>query len=122
MVMQASSVILYRSSPAQKAEMVQLIKERTKTGKTLAIGDGANDVNMIIRAHIGVGILSKEGNQASSFADYSIPQYKNLRRLIFWHGRPFGERIMNAVIWLIFRSMTFSICIFYLNMINGFSG
>lgn len=120
--MQASSVILYRSSPAQKAEMVQLIKERVKTGKTLAIGDGANDVNMIIRAHIGVGILSKEGNQASSFADYSIPQYKNLRRLIFWHGRPFGERIMNAVIWLIFRSMTFSICIFYLNMINGFSG
>jgi len=102
--------------------MVELIKSHTKGKKTLAIGDGANDVNMIIRAHIGVGILSKEGNQASSFADYSIPQYKHLRRLLFWHGRPFGERIMNAVVWLIFRSMTFSICIFYLNLINGFSG
>ena len=121
-VMMADSVILYRSSPAQKAEMVELVKKREKIGKTLAIGDGANDVNMIIRAHIGVGILSKEGNQASSFADYSIPQYKNLRRLIFWHGRPFGERLLNAVTWLIFRSMVFAICIFYLNLNNGFSG
>jgi len=28
---------------------------------TLAIGDGANDVNMIQKAHIGVGIFGKEG-------------------------------------------------------------
>lgn len=71
--MHVESLILYRSSPSQKADMVDLIKENAKGKKTLAIGDGANDVAMIIRAHIGVGILSKEGNQASSFADYSIP-------------------------------------------------
>ena len=87
LVMGAESVIMYRSSPAQKAEMVKLIKDKTKR-KTLAIGDGANDVNMIISAHIGVGILSKEGNQASSFADYSMPDFQCLRRLLFWHGRP----------------------------------
>ncbi len=28
---------------------------------TLAIGDGANDVNMIIGAHVGVGIKGLEG-------------------------------------------------------------
>jgi phospholipid-transporting ATPase len=28
---------------------------------TLAIGDGANDVNMITAAHIGIGISGKEG-------------------------------------------------------------
>jgi P-type E1-E2 ATPase len=28
---------------------------------TLAIGDGANDVNMIKQAHIGIGIFGKEG-------------------------------------------------------------
>jgi len=27
----------------------------------LAIGDGANDVNMITAAHIGIGISGKEG-------------------------------------------------------------
>ena len=57
----AESCIMYRSSPGQKAEMVKLVKKATGK-KTLAIGDGANDVNMIISAHIGVGILSKEGN------------------------------------------------------------
>ena len=29
---------------------------------TLAIGDGANDVNMITAAHCGVGIKGLEGN------------------------------------------------------------
>lgn len=28
---------------------------------TLSIGDGANDVSMILEAHIGVGIRGKEG-------------------------------------------------------------
>ena len=26
-------------------------------GRTLAVGDGANDVNMILEAHVGVGIF-----------------------------------------------------------------
>jgi len=30
--------------------------------KTLAIGDGGNDVNMICKADIGIGIMGKEGN------------------------------------------------------------
>jgi phospholipid-transporting ATPase len=29
---------------------------------TLAVGDGANDVNMITAAHIGVGVKGVEGN------------------------------------------------------------
>ena len=61
----AESVILYRSSPAQKSEMVKYVRANAKYERTLAIGDGANDVPMIISAHVGVGILSKEGNQAS---------------------------------------------------------
>jgi len=31
------------------------------TDTTLAIGDGANDVNMISAAHVGVGISGLEG-------------------------------------------------------------
>lgn len=42
--------------------MVRLLNKSGLSGKTLAIGDGANDVNMIIQANIGVGIRSKEGN------------------------------------------------------------
>ena len=29
--------------------------------RTLAIGDGANDVNMIVKAHVGIGIKGLEG-------------------------------------------------------------
>jgi soluble P-type ATPase len=50
------AVICCRVSPLQKAEVVNLVKNRC--GKiTLAIGDGANDVSMIQAAHVGVGIV-----------------------------------------------------------------
>jgi len=48
-------------SPAQKAEIVGMVREKFPTKTTLSIGDGANDVSMILRAHVGVGILGKEG-------------------------------------------------------------
>lgn len=45
------------------------------TGKvTLAIGDGANDVAMIQRASVGIGISGVEGLQAVCASDYSIAQ------------------------------------------------
>lgn len=43
----ASSVVVYRSSPGQKAQVVTFMKKFTGGKVTLAIGDGANDVNMI---------------------------------------------------------------------------
>jgi phospholipid-transporting ATPase len=48
-------------SPKQKADIVRLIIKYNPTVTTLAIGDGANDVNMINAAHIGVGISGVEG-------------------------------------------------------------
>ncbi|KAK3012585.1 hypothetical protein RJ639_009238, partial [Escallonia herrerae] len=43
--------------------------------RTLAIGDGGNDVRMIQQADIGVGISGREGLQASRAADYSIGKF-----------------------------------------------
>jgi P-type E1-E2 ATPase len=39
---------------------------------TLAIGDGANDVNMIQEANIGIGIYGNEGMRAVQASDYAI--------------------------------------------------
>ena len=47
LLVHAQSVIVYRSSPGQKAQVVTFMKKFTKGKITLAIGDGANDVNMI---------------------------------------------------------------------------
>ena len=62
LAMRASCVICCRASPAQKAAMVGLVKERGKV--VLAIGDGGNDVSMIQEAHVGIGIHGNEGLQA----------------------------------------------------------
>jgi len=65
-------VLACRVSPQQKADIVNMIRKRFPHKITLSIGDGANDVNMITQAHVGVGILGKEGQQAARAADYAI--------------------------------------------------
>ena len=57
----ATSVLCCRVSPKQKAEVVRLIQKSKQGITTLSIGDGANDVNMITAANIGVGISGLEG-------------------------------------------------------------
>ena len=47
------AVICCRVTPKQKAEVVRLVKNNLNK-ITLSIGDGANDVNMIQEAHIGI--------------------------------------------------------------------
>jgi phospholipid-translocating ATPase len=42
---------------------------------------------MILEANCGVGIVGKEGKQASLAADFSIDEFKYLRKLMLWHGR-----------------------------------
>ena len=99
--LQAKGFVVYRSSPMQKAALVQFVKTYCPGKTTLAIGDGANDVNMIQTAHIGIGIFGKEGRQASSFSDFAIAKFKFLRRLLFWHGANFGFNLVNFNVLII---------------------
>ena len=57
------AVICCRFRPDQKASVVELVRRHKREAKTLAIGDGANDVPMIQTAHVGVGITGAEGVQ-----------------------------------------------------------
>ena len=49
----ASSVVCARFSPKQKADVVRKMKELHPQKIMLSIGDGGNDVSMILEAHIG---------------------------------------------------------------------
>ncbi|CAF4809185.1 unnamed protein product, partial [Rotaria sp. Silwood2] len=49
------AAVCCRATPLQKAQVVDLVMKNERK-ITLAIGDGANDVSMIQKAHIGVGI------------------------------------------------------------------
>lgn len=57
--------------------MVSLLRKSRHT--TLAIGDGANDVNMINMAHVGIGIKGVQGAQASQCSDYAITEFQMVR-------------------------------------------
>jgi len=53
-------VCVCRCSPTDKAKIVRCISKYTKK-RTAAIGDGGNDVSMILEANVGIGIVGKEG-------------------------------------------------------------
>jgi len=61
MVAQCPSVCVCRCSPTDKAYIVKCIRKYTKK-RTCAVGDGGNDVSMILEANVGIGIVGKEGN------------------------------------------------------------
>ena len=83
----AEAVICCRVSPLQKSQVVKMMKNFDQKAVTLAIGDGGNDVPMIMEAHIGVGIYGEEGLRAVQSSDYAIGEFKFLRELLFSHGR-----------------------------------
>lgn len=77
-VLKFKCVVFSRTTPKQKAHMVKLVRQKGKI--TLAIGDGANDVNMIQAAHLGVGILGNEGKQAANASDFALHCFADLER------------------------------------------
>ena len=114
------SVVCCRVNPKQKAEVVRLIKNGLQK-ITLAIGDGANDVNMIQAAHIGVGLYGQEGMRAVQAADFAIPEFKALWRLLFVHGRWCYIRIAEMVLYFFYKNMVFTLPLFYFAFISAFS-
>lgn len=104
---QCSAVVCCRCSPTQKAEVVKLIQNRSGK-RTLAIGDGGNDVSMIQTADVGVGITGKEGQQASLAADFSITQFSHIYRLVLLHGRYSYKRSATLSQFIIHRGLIIS--------------
>ena len=74
-------------------------------GRTLAVGDGANDVNMINAASVGVGVRGIEGSQATRAADYVISEFKILKRLILFHGLNFYHRNSYVTIYTLYKNI-----------------
>lgn len=102
------AVIACRCTPQQKADIAVAIKNIT--GKRVCcIGDGGNDVSMIQCADVGVGIVGKEGKQASLAADFSIEQFHYLLKLLLWHGRNSYKRSAKLAQFIIHRGLIISV-------------
>jgi len=108
-------VVCARCAPVQKADVVTLVMKKLNK-VSLAIGDGGNDVPMILSAHVGVGIEGNEGMQAARSSDYAVGEFQKLKKLLAFclpqvvfaiYNLFSGSTIHNEVIILLFNmSMT----------------
>ncbi|KAI3649657.1 hypothetical protein MP228_005289 [Amoeboaphelidium protococcarum] len=116
-----TAVICCRVSPKQKAQVVDLVK-KNRRAMTLAIGDGANDVSMIQKANVGVGINGKEGMQAVMASDYAVGQFRYLSKLLLVHGRWSYFRIAEMALQMFYKNMVWTVVLFWYQIYCGWTG
>ena len=116
------SIIACRLSPVQKSQLVKLMKEADTSNITCAIGDGGNDVSMIQEAHIGLGLMGREGSAASQSADFAMTKFCHLQKLLLVHGHWFYTRSSFLVQYSFYKNVASFLCQLYFAMYSNFSG
>lgn len=115
-----SVVLCCRVAPLQKAGIVALVKKRT-ADITLAIGDGANDVSMIQKADVGVGISGQEGRQAVMASDFAMAQFRFLVPLLLVHGHWNYQRMGYMILYNFYRNAVFVLVLFWYVLFTSFT-
>eukprot|EP01071_Lankesteria_metandrocarpae_P006540 Lankesteria_metandrocarpae@DN4393_c0_g1_i2.p1 len=115
------AVICCRTSPQQKASVVNAVRESEKC-VTLAIGDGANDIGMIQSAHAGIGLRGEEGLQAFNNSDYGLSQFKHLGTLLLVHGRWSYRRTSKLVNYMFYKNIVVVMPLIYFLSLSLVSG
>nr|GEX16453.1 phospholipid-transporting ATPase 1-like [Tanacetum cinerariifolium] len=113
-------VLCCRVAPLQKAGIVMLIRKRTYD-LTLAIGDGANDVSMIQKADVGVGISGQEGRQAVMSSDFAMAQFRFLVPLLLVHGHWNYQRMAYMLLYNFYRNAIFVLVLFWYALFTAFT-
>ncbi|XP_017214606.1 phospholipid-transporting ATPase VB [Danio rerio] len=115
------AVLCCRVTPLQKSSVVKVIRQKLRV-MTLAVGDGANDVNMIQAADVGIGVSGQEGMQAVMASDFAITRFKHLQRLLLVHGHWCYSRLANMVIYFFYKNVAYVNLLFWYQFFCGFSG
>ena len=118
----SKTIICCRISPKQKAQIVAIIKDYNPDKLILSIGDGANDVGMIMESDVGIGIQGREGVEASRASDYSLPEFSYLQKLLLYHGREDYRRNSYYIIYEFYKNAVYTSPILYLGFYSFFSG
>lgn len=64
---------------------------------------------MVLSFSPGIGIVGKEGKQASLAADFSLAQFSHITKLLLWHGRNSYKRSAKLAQFVIHRGLIISI-------------
>ena len=117
----ARSVICCRVTPLQKSLIVKMVKDYMPDKTTLAIGDGGNDVSMIMEANIGIGIHGEEGMRAVQSSDYAIGEFRILKRLLLYQGRLMNFRMCDMMLFFFYKNFLVTIMHFFFSFYSNFS-
>lgn len=99
------SCICSRLSPMQKLQIVQLVRSADPKLVALTIGDGANDVPMILGGNVGIGVRGKEGAAAVQVCDVAISQFRFLVPLLLCHGRRAYRRVAVFFCYYLYKNI-----------------
>ncbi|XP_066584351.1 phospholipid-transporting ATPase IF-like isoform X2 [Prorops nasuta] len=119
--MACESVVCCRLTPLQKSEIVHLVKTARSRPTTSAIGDGGNDVSMIQEAHVGIGIMGKEGRQATMCSDFAIAKFMYLKKVLLVHGHWYYIRISTLTQYFFYKNLVFITPQLLFGIHSGFS-
>jgi magnesium-transporting ATPase (P-type) len=109
-------------TPAQKAAFVAESQQRAPDALTLAIGDGANDEQMIRQADVGVGLSGLEGSAAARASDFSVSHFRSLHTLLLVHGVWNYRRMALVVQYVFYKSTLQAAVAFLFGFVSAFSG
>ena len=98
------------------------MKEFDSNAVTMAVGDGGNDVAMIMEANVGIGIVGEEGNSAVQASDFSIGEFQILKHLLFYHGRNNLYRISKMILYFFYKNFVFTMTQYYFSFLCLASG
>lgn len=96
-------------TPGNKAAIVALWQFYNAQRVSLAIGDGQNDIGMLQKAGVGVGLLGKEGTYAASNGDIALFSINQLPRLLFVHGHYAEYRTNEVIMYNIYKNTMLAI-------------
>ena len=118
---QCVAVICARCEPCQKGNIVRGFMKYSPKSNALAIGDGANDVDMIRAANVGVGVEGREGSDAVMSSDFSIPSFRHLARLLIVHGRWCANRTSLLILLTLYKNAMMGFLQILYGIYNGYS-
>jgi len=69
-----------------------------------------------------IQLLGCEGRHAANSADFALPEFKYLSRLLLVHGRLSYHRTAQVILYSFFKNLALVSLLFYYSFFNGWSG